>query len=166
MRIYKSNPSIKIRKKLDELCNLARHPFYDPLSYEKVFFPEFTNKLKIIYPLPAKSNRCNCFAYALGLDERVMPYAFDQVIKKDLIPTVTPKKGDIVVYYSNGYVPHAGCYESDSKVISKWGDGGIFLHDTFMCPNSYGNNVEFFRKVSKDMAEKFIRKYPVLNSTL
>lgn len=162
VKIYKGRPSIAIRERLRELCNLTKHPFYDPTSYEKVF-SEFANELKIIPPLPAKSNRCNCFAYALGLDERVMPHAFDQVIKKDLVPTVTPKKGDIVVYYSNGYVPHAGRYESDSKVISKWGDGAVFLHDTFMCPDNYGNNVKFFRKVSKGVAEKFICKYSSSN---
>lgn len=165
MKIYnKNNPQIKIRERLDELCNRTKHPYYDHILYKKVFFPEFANELKTILPPPKKEGKYNCFAYALGLDQSVTPYTFNQVIKnKDIVSTVMPKKGDIVAYYNGKYIMHAGRYESDSKVISKWGDGPIFLHDTFMCPANYGDNVGFFGKVPKDVAKKFILKYPCPN---
>lgn len=164
MKYYNNVPSSKIRKKLDSLCNGENYPFDHPIKYMQVFFPEFASCLEIVSPPPQRVSQYNCFAYALGLDLWVRTYTFYQaVLNRDLKETETPAEGDIVVYYENNLIKHAGKYESRSKVISKWAGGPIFKHETFMCPATYGDSVKYFKSVAKEDSKKILGKYPVLN---
>lgn len=161
-----TNPSEKVRRRLDDLCNGKKYPFDEPLRYKAVFFPEFNGKLIVESPPLSRENQYNCFGYALGLTEWVRTTVMVQALTNhDLSPTNNPQVGDIVIYHHNTLhnVRHAGRYFSAEEVISKWAGSPIFRHKTFLCPLQYGDRVSFYKAVSKEFAEGLIAKYPIPN---
>ncbi len=160
----KINPLLKTRKRLEQLSNPKKRLFDDPIKYNSVYFPEFDNLLKVLAPPPLAVDQFNCYAYALRLSKWVHKYTLVQALeKKHLIPTASPKKGDIVIYFGESRINHAGRYISESKVKSKWAGGPTFEHDTFMCPTHYGNRVEYYNAITIDEAEKIFSRYPIPN---
>jgi hypothetical protein len=58
------------------------------------------------------------------------------------------KQGAFVIYFDeyNEFV-HIGVVQGDGRIISKWGDQGLFNHEIFEVPLSYGNNVSYFNPI-------------------
>lgn len=164
LNFYQGDPPITTRKRLNNLCMAENYPFDDPRKYKEVFFPEFSEELRVISPPPEEADQYNCFAYALGLSELVKHYAFSQAItNQDLKEIDNPVEGDLVVYFDGIGIRHAGKYMSNTDVISKWARGPVFLHQVFMCPATYGNVIKYFGKISEEKAEWIFNNYPVLN---
>ncbi len=165
--IYNDNPSIKTRKRFDELCIGEKFPFNHPTNYVAVFFPEFEKALSVISP-PNINERYNCFAYALGVTEWVVSSVIAQAIKNnDLIPTDNPKNGDIVIYCESSldYIRHAGKFVSEQVVQSKWASGPVFEHETFMCPLRYGDKATYFKAIDRELVHKLVKKYKDFNKS-
>lgn len=159
-----TSQKIDVRKRFEDLSNPKLRLFDDPDKYKAVYFPEFKDKLTVVSPPPDKDHQFNCFAYALGLSEWVPKYTFVKAIEnEDLINTITPQEGDVIVYSANGIVCHAGIYVSDSKVRSKWAGGPIFEHDTLDCPAHYGSDIKYYKAISTSKAQEVVGKYPVPN---
>ena len=65
-----------------------------------------------------------------------------------------PRDGDVVLYRYKGdlsessWVKHFGIYYN-GRVVSKFNDGHIFMHDLVTVPNSYGEGVIFMRKTER-----------------
>ena len=67
------------------------------------------------------------------------------------IPQTDAREGDLVFYFGGeGRFKHAGLYRGRGQVVSKWGIGHLYQHGLFEVPESYGNNVRFFRNLSYD----------------
>lgn len=73
-----------------------------------------------------------------------------EIIKKYFTSTVTPEKGDLVVYYSykssieNAHPLHYGIFILDNLIESKWGQGDVYQHPAFYIPDIYGNYLKFY----------------------
>lgn len=73
-----------------------------------------------------------------------------QVIKKYFTATMSPQKGDLVVYYETLEVRavHYGIYFSKSEdlIESKWGFyDGVYRHPPFHVVNNYGDYIRYYR---------------------
>jgi len=58
-----------------------------------------------------------------------------------------PRGGDLVVYFGDAGVKHAGLVHRGG-VRSKWGDGHVWSHPTMQVPTDYGTSVRYFKRVS------------------
>jgi len=67
----------------------------------------------------------DCVNYAIGSNE------FNDVLPGILEHDGNPEEGDIIIYGNSIDQPiHMGVYQSDGKIISKWGDSGpLMKHD-------------------------------------
>lgn len=57
----------------------------------------------------------------------------------------------LVVYRSNGVVTHIGQAAFSDRVQHKWGVGHIYRHDLFEVPLQYGDDLEFYGAISRDL---------------
>jgi hypothetical protein len=102
-----------------------------------------------------------CYSHALGIDRSVADFYEDYGpnYKKSLagmfvqfllsnhglfVRQAEPVAGDLVLYFSNGSLEHAGRLVSAGRVESKWGDGAIFQHGTWEVPSSYGDTTTVY----------------------
>jgi len=68
------------------------------------------------------------------------------------------RDGDVVVYSDGGRIVHAGKLKA-GRVVSKWGTGYLWEHAVAEVPGSYGEEVRFYRAVSKAVAEEAFVAY-------
>ncbi len=89
----------------------------------------------------------NCYRFAFGLDQltdAVASLVFDyggkgigknfvRFILDDLteVTAAGANDGDVVVYAKDEEITHAGILQDD-RVLSKWGEGHLWLHPTFL----------------------------------
>jgi len=121
---------------------------------------------------PALSiDRYNCFEFALGLAGRrevmlissfVPSTCCNATFVEYLIPSPltavgkSPSDGDLVLYRDSQQFTHAGLIHHN-RVLSKWGEGYLWLHDLLEVPASYGDSVSFFASPNPDeILTKFI----------
>ena len=57
--------------------------------------------------------------------------------------------GDYVIYFSDDKPQHAGRF-CGGKIISKWGKYHVWRHGLLEVPTRYGEEVRYFKKISKD----------------
>jgi len=68
--------------------------------------------------------------------------------------------GDLVVYLdSDGQFKHIGILVEENRVKSKWGDQGLYEHELFEVPKSYGDDVKFYEAIKYDKALAAFKKY-------
>jgi hypothetical protein len=120
----------------------------------------------------------NCFEWALDLCHELAHWVAEWGLPdlfvgskfvQELIPYLTPvpksdvTEGDLVVYVEEEMPIHAGLIK-ESKVISKWGRGHIYLHGLLEVPSSYGNQIHFFRKPPASVVTtrfvQYVRDHP------
>lgn len=158
---YNNTPPLKIRKRLDELCNAKKYPFDDPIKYKQVFFPEYTGKLIVVEPPPDKDRQRNCFAYALDHPVWVKSFTIAKIMQLGTMQlTNLPNENDIAIYYDGEIIKHGARYVSENKVVSKWAGGPVMIHDNFMCPATYGNTIRYYKVVRANIHE-LINQYLV-----
>ena len=75
--------------------------------------------------------------------------------------TMTPKQGDIVIYFDEHDFPtHAGIVlNSAGRILSKWSRIGIFEHELWQVPAFYGTNVLYFNPLELSTLEKHFFGY-------
>ncbi len=66
---------------------------------------------------------------------------------------------DIVLYFDQGKPTHAGRIVANKRVISKWGTGHLYEHDLLDIPESYGNEVRFYKRIDKETALELFLDY-------
>ncbi len=59
---------------------------------------------------------------------------------------------DIVLYFVRSQPVHSGKALTNKRVISKWGIGYLYEHDLLDAPESYGDEIQFYKGVSKETA--------------
>jgi hypothetical protein len=112
----------------------------------------------------------NCFRHALGLRDlpewvyNACQCATPQTgVKSDFIRTLIGGvlverrpdsicEGDLVLYFDQEEVRHAGLVHTDHQVVSKWGSGHLWLHGLFEVPSAYGSEVRFYTPLDKEDA--------------
>lgn len=57
------------------------------------------------------------------------------------------QKDDLVFYFDEGRFKHAGLWELNGCVLSKWGVGHLYNHELFEVPLSFGPDVSFYRQL-------------------
>jgi hypothetical protein len=60
---------------------------------------------------------------------------------------------DLIFYFERGVFRHVGRLVAPTRVLSKWGKGLLYEHDTWEVPENYGNEVRYF--VGPDGSEAF-----------
>lgn len=70
------------------------------------------------------------------------------------------REGDLILYFDpSGRIKHAGLNRGNGRVESKWGKGGLFQHNIFEIPASYGSTVRFFRRIPSEEALQHFKQY-------
>lgn len=100
------------------------------------------NKHPGVYIEEQKPSEIDCLTYVIG-NERL----------ESLIPYIqahngTPCAGDIIIYgYDIQFPKHAGIWQKDGTVVSKWGnEGPIIKHDWNKILLDYGNKALFAKQ--------------------
>ena len=97
-----------------------------------------------------------CFEFALGLAgsrevqliSEYLPSTFcngefaQYLTDSVLAPVASPSTGDLVLYRDQQQIKHAGLVAAN-RVISKWGDGHLWLHGLLEVPAQYGDVTSF-----------------------
>ncbi len=160
----KGNP--QLREFLDTLMEATRK---DPNSerwwktdkFEKYSRASIPNELQIVALPPEEEKNYNCYIFGFGFqyDARFIGNAnweftrrldreIEEMIKlRFLIKLEKPERGALVVWRMN-QVPeicHVGIMEEKETAISKWSWGPLFRHHVYAVPESYGDNVEFYK---------------------
>ena len=88
----------------------------------------------------------DCIDYAFNINHRNCQTAN---CLKMLPKLIEPQEKDIVLYRlseKENKIVHAGIYQKDTTIISRWGWGGpIFNHPIDFVPHFYGDSVTFHR---------------------
>ncbi len=158
----------KLRQRLEEMAHVddvSRHPaLLVTLSHE---CPNTVTLFNSAHPIRRYTCLMHVFDFAEkpeyaaiathGLGRIYAASAFAHwLLDKSLLVEVTQadvREGDLVLYFSDdGRFKHAGLCRGNGQVVSKWGIGHLYQHGLFEVPESYGDKVRFFRKLSYDEA--------------
>lgn len=61
--------------------------------------------------------------------------------------------GDLIVYFnSHNEFKHIGILSDKRRVKSKWGELGLYDHEVFEVPASYGDDIKYFESIQYDVA--------------
>jgi hypothetical protein len=121
---------------------------------------------------------CNCYEWAFDLSSVVTQWVGDLRLPElfaglQFVSTLIPylneipesdvKSYDLVLYFDEQIPTHAGL-ATESRVISKWGEGHIYKHGFLEVPSSYGNEISFYRNIPSSVATtryvKYVRTHP------
>jgi hypothetical protein len=110
-------------------------------------------------------DKYNCFEFALDLvgSQKIVDLAlYEILVDSEFVKTLIHqgalveidlkqvRESDIVIYFYDGPT-HAG-KTSSGQIISKWGEGHLWGHDTYEVPASYGNETKYFSKITQETA--------------
>ena len=118
----------------------------------------------------------NCFMYALGLavlpdhlaalaerHDAAFPSAdfVARLVDRGLqrIGADAAEDGDLAIYFDAGGHPAHGGIVQGSLVASKWGEGHIWKHHVFEIPASYGVEVRFYRRITREEALRLFEAF-------
>jgi hypothetical protein len=127
-----------------------------------------------IRPLPSPDGEplddYNCVMYALDivgcLVEPCSPlgryYAdtafLSSLIALDELVDTEESEGAIVIWSTDATVKHVGIVVFPGRAASKWGRGHLYEHDLFEVPQSYGDDVAFFKRPSFDQVSEMLQR--------
>jgi hypothetical protein len=158
----------KLRQQLEEMTyvdDVSRHPAV--LAAVTCECPNSVALLDSAHPI----RRYTCLMYVFDFAEKheyaaIATHGLGRIyaagafahwlLDRGLLVELTPvevREGDLVFYFNNeGRFKHAGLCRTDGRVMSKWGIGHLYEHGVFEVPDSYGDKLRFFRKLSYDEA--------------
>jgi hypothetical protein len=67
--------------------------------------------------------------------------------------------GDLIMYFQDRQFKHVGRMQSASRVISKWGTGLLYEHDTWEVPADYGETIRYYQGPDKDESLELFLSY-------
>jgi hypothetical protein len=168
-------PTRTLREKLEDVFEAQNWSEYLVLLAEVA--REFPNNIMLL-DSPYQVERYTCVVHVLEFTENpaflaIAERGFSVVIagpnflhwlidKRLLIEMAETeaREGDLILYFDpSGRIKHAGLIRGNGRVESKWGRGGLFQHDIFEVPASYGTNVKYFRRVPLEQALEYFKSY-------
>jgi len=66
--------------------------------------------------------------------------------------------GDVVVYFSERVIMHAGKLQG-GQIVSKWGTAHMWRHGLFEVPGRYGDTVKFYRAIDASDSQRAFLEY-------
>ena len=108
----------------------------------------------------------NCYEWALDLSSVLTQWVGELRLPElfaglQFVSTLIPymkeisesdvRNDDLVLYFDDQIPTHAGL-ATESRVISKWGEGHIYKHGFLEVPSSYGNEISFYRNIPSSVA--------------
>jgi hypothetical protein len=70
--------------------------------------------------------------------------------------------GDLIVYFnSRNEFKHIGILSDKRRVKSKWGELGLYDHEVFEVPASYGDDIKYFESIQYDVAIAAFKQFAV-----
>jgi len=151
-----------LRHELDVASKLEEVSAYQ--AKLSVLRDRFGHRIAILPEGRERMARFNCFAYALGLwnhaeyirlvvtnnDSAVINSStISEMLSEGVLAETDPNyasANDIVVYFDNGRVTHAGVVGDKGLVRSKWGANEVHERAVWDVPATYGDVVRYFRK--------------------
>lgn len=98
------------------------------------------------------SGICQDYAFGRVLSTYSFPagmahpsYHGHQILALYFTITISPQKGDLIVYERSDYITHWGVYRGDGIVESKWGVCPVYRHPLFDVPSGYGKTIKCYR---------------------
>ena len=67
--------------------------------------------------------------------------------------------GDLILYFADGVFRHVGRMLTESRVLSKWGTGGLYEHEVWEVPCNYGDQTNYFTGPNADASLALFVKY-------
>ena len=68
--------------------------------------------------------------------------------------------GDWIVYFNpHNQFKHIGILSDKKRVKSKWGELGLYDHEVFEVPASYGDDIKYFEPIKYDVAIASFRQF-------
>ena len=170
----------KLRQRLEEMTHVddvSRHPaLLATLGHE---CPNTATILDSAHPIRRYTYLMRVFDFAERAEYAAIAtlgrvYAASAfvhwLLDKCLLAEVTQadgREGDLVFYFSDdGRFKHAGLCRGNGQVMSKWGIGHLYQHGLFEVPESYGDKVRFFRKLSYDEAFGYFSCFAIENGVV
>lgn len=114
----------------------------------------------------------NCYSYALQLwrfpefvqaandytgedniivSEKILSFINDLNLQE----ASNPKPRDLILYFGNNELKHAGLFQNDDMIESKWDKYGVFKHAKWHVPASYGNKVVAYELPKLDFVKQY-----------
>ena len=167
------------RKELDTIIkNNGGNNWWKPDLFKEYTLKLLPKELEVIENPPESANNYNCFIHALGLSDNQEiitdsggfiqdTFIFKLIDEKLLEYTDNPVTGDYIIYRDlinyPKYITHIGVLLDDQTVISKWAWGPTVKHSMFNVPFSYGSDIKYIKKISKEDALALYTKYKEFN---
>ncbi|MEY4440691.1 MAG: hypothetical protein RLY49_317 [Candidatus Parcubacteria bacterium] len=167
------------RKELDNIIESnKKENWWKPELFKDEVLELLPRELEIVSLPPEENENYNCFIYTLGLKNNfeiisqtggfIYSNFFRKLIEDNVFKKVTkPEAGDFILYRNEiaypGEITHSGIVGENDKIISKWAWGPIIRHNIFDVPESYGDNVEYFKGISGEFAINLFNKYKKFN---
>lgn len=106
----------------------------------------------------------NCFEFALGMTGRrevaliakFLPSTLcasefaAHLVESILVPVAPATNQDLVLYHDGQQYTHAGLVH-DNRILSKWGNGLLWLHSTLEVPANYGSTTSYYRTTNPEV---------------
>lgn len=139
------NHNKKIKYVQEQIMNLKRHTIRLYRNIHDLSPDE----------LPYKNYDCTMYAFNFYKDSRVCEKdpkpdnKYTQfLIDKGYITTKNKEDDDYLIYFDNKSIAtHIGLYKN-GRIVSKWGPFDIWEHKVEEVPLSYGNEAEYFGKLT------------------
>ncbi len=152
--------------------------WWKPNLFETKTLPRLPKELEVLGPPLEYDKNYNCFIYVLGLgnDSAIIKETggfiydtfFQKLIdEKVLTPTKYPQKRDYVLYSDAkkypGVITHSGLVDEDNFIISKWAWGPLLRHKVTNIPESYGDDISYFKAIPREHIHGLYEKYKAFN---
>jgi hypothetical protein len=174
MRLQSDEKIMRLRRRLYEMTEGGHQP-NEHIAILAEISSELPNTIRVI-ETKRDLKRFTCGMHAFGLFEDVAKYKavaehglpdiyaglkfVDWLAASRLVEIGKPSENDLVIYFDDGgCAHHVGFVGSTGRVISKWGRGLLYEHGFSEVPESYGNEVRFFRSIGPDMALEHFLDY-------
>jgi hypothetical protein len=66
---------------------------------------------------------------------------------------------DLVFYFENETFRHVGRMLTPTRVVSKWGTGGLYEHEVWEVPSTYGGEAHFYEGPDENKSFELFVKY-------
>ena len=171
-----------LREKLSEIVSSKNaENWYIPELFKKNTLPNLPKELNLVEMPPKEEENYNCFIYSLGLHKNsnvlketkgfIYSNFIKHLIEINKIKKAKKIKPNTLVLYTNeesnpNEFTHAGIVQENGKILSKWSWGPILLHNLFDVPISYGNKINYYKKIESKKTLELYNKYKSFNEDL
>ncbi len=142
-----------------ENITIAGHLFLDSQMIAEILRVEVPPSMESYVQGPPEMLSCFEYAFCQIEDARALCSEYGDIVSSlenwGYRQVAKPTQNDLVLYLKDGEPTHLGVYRGKALVQSKWGNKRpvAYLHRVNVVPESYGNEVMFFRPLEKKVDE-------------